>query len=77
MGIVILFSMTGCFKEEFDFGDDVTLRFSTDTITFDTVFTTVGSATRIFKVYNDRDKPIKVGKVFIGDWRKRFCLYIC
>ncbi len=65
MGIVVLFSMTGCFKEEFDFGDDVTLRFSSDTITFDTVFTTVGSATRIFKVYNDRDKPIKVGKVFI------------
>ncbi len=63
--IILFLSIGGCFKEDFDWGDDVRLRFSTDTITFDTVFTTVGSATKVFKIYNDRDKAIKVGKIFI------------
>ncbi len=65
--LLAAYMFTGCFKEEFYVGDDVSLRFSTDTITFDTVFTTVGSATRVFKVYNDKDKPVKVSKVFIQD----------
>jgi hypothetical protein len=62
-----MFTSIGCFKEEFYEGSDIELRFSTDTLTFDTVFTTVGSATKIFKVYNDLDQAIKINKISIED----------
>lgn len=39
------------------------LEFSTDTVVFDTVFTTVGSATRRFKIYNRSNRPVKVSSV--------------
>ncbi len=39
------------------------LEFSTDTLTFDTVFTTIGSATRIIKAYNPHNKSIKISRV--------------
>ncbi|MBK7465303.1 MAG: hypothetical protein IPJ43_00005 [Saprospiraceae bacterium] len=37
-------------------------KYSTDTIRFDTVFTTLGSAIRIFKIYNPYDKFLKIQK---------------
>jgi len=67
-GIVIVFSLfwaPGCYEEKFYEGNDVSLRFSTDTITFDTVFTTVGSATKILKIYNDKDEAIKISEIKI------------
>ncbi len=42
------------------------LEFSKDTMTFDTVFTELGSATRILKVYNRNDRPIKIDKVSVA-----------
>ena len=50
---------------EFLRGDEVELRFSTDTIMFDTVFTDRGSATRIMKVYNDASEPVKIDRIFV------------
>jgi hypothetical protein len=43
------------------------LSFSNDTLRFDTVFTTVGSATRYFKVFNRNDKPIKISKISLSN----------
>lgn len=40
-----------------------TLRFSTDTLTFDTVFTTVGSATTKMLVYNRNNKAINISSI--------------
>ena len=42
---------------------DAKLAFSLDTLTFDTVFTTVGSATRILKLYNTNNRPIIVSNI--------------
>ncbi len=39
------------------------LEFSTDTLTFDTVFTTIGSATRIIKAYNPHNRSINISRV--------------
>jgi hypothetical protein len=39
------------------------LTFSTDTVVFDTVFTTVGSTTKQFKLYNPSNKPLKIDKI--------------
>ena len=38
-----------CKKEEFETSGGVLLTFSQDTVMFDTVFTTVGSSTEVFK----------------------------
>lgn len=39
------------------------LDFSTDTLVFDTVFTTVGSTTKSFKFYNNDSKPINIDEI--------------
>jgi hypothetical protein len=39
------------------------LRFSADTLLFDTVFTSLGSATYKIKIYNPQDKPVKISSV--------------
>lgn len=48
-----------------NFTDTVALSFSTTSITFDTVFTTVGSTTRCFTVYNPSSEDVKVS-VYLG-----------
>lgn len=68
-GLALVFTVaiiSGCYKEEFYEGKDVILRFSSDTLTFDTVFTARGSATRILKVYNDKDKSVIVSDIRVG-----------
>jgi hypothetical protein len=42
------------------------LRFSTDTVFFDTIFTTVGSTTRQLRVYNRYDQPLKVSSITLA-----------
>ncbi|MDG1777050.1 MAG: right-handed parallel beta-helix repeat-containing protein [Crocinitomicaceae bacterium] len=39
------------------------LSFSQDTIIFDTVFTTIGSVTKRFKIYNADSKPLKIDEI--------------
>lgn len=54
---------------------DAMLEFSLDTLRFDTVFTELGSATRILKVYNTYNQPIKIGRISVesgNDTRFRF-----
>jgi hypothetical protein len=49
------------------------LAFSTDTLRFDTVFTQLGSATRILKVYNRQDERIRISNIEIaGDFSEKF-----
>ena len=54
-----------CQKEKFTYSPEDSLEFSTDTLRFDTVFTQIGSATRIFKVYNRHKKSIRIDKIFL------------
>ena len=63
LATVILFD--SCKKEEFEKGP-FALEFSEDTILFDTVFTTVGSATQVFLVYNNGDKDVKINSISIA-----------
>jgi len=62
MGSILL----SCNKENFLIAPDVQLRFSTDTVFFDTIFTTIGSTTRFFTVHNPYDKPLKIASVRLG-----------
>lgn len=52
--------ITSCRRDDVYEGNDIILTFSTDTLTFDTVFTQIGSATRIIKAFNPKNLPVKV-----------------
>ena len=61
--LVIIFS---CKKDNIVFLEGDFLSFSTDTLLFDTVFTTVGSATRYLKIYNNYDTDITINSIGLG-----------
>lgn len=68
MGALIIgFGFSSCVMED-DFVSDqsVNLKFSSDTLRFDTVFTTMGSVTKQIKVYNKESKPIKIDRISLG-----------
>ncbi len=66
LAIIFIFCWTGC-RKDLDFNTDPSakLSFSVDTLFFDTVFTTQGSATRIIKIFNHDNKPVKISKVYL------------
>lgn len=61
--LAILAAIVGCRKDVFTTNAGDQLEFSKDTVLFDTVFTTVGSATRRFTIRNPHDKSIKISKI--------------
>ncbi len=78
-GIRILFLLTtifligiGCRKETIFNTQDVTLRFSADTVYLDTVFTSIGSSTRILKVYNPSNENLLINRVYLGRGQSSF-----
>ena len=42
------------------------LSFSVDTLSFDTVFTTIGSATNEFMIYNRNDQPLLISEIMLA-----------
>ena len=56
-------ALNGCQREVWDSNPDHALRLSTDTLFFDTVFTTVGSITLPLKVYNDYDGILLIDEI--------------
>lgn len=52
-------------NDDFITSSSAKLEFSLDTLTFDTVFTARGSATRILKVYNPHSQPILISKIMV------------
>lgn len=64
--IVILSTLwlnPSCVKEDILLTDAVQLKFSTDTVAFDTVFVTMGTVTKQVKVYNTYDQPIRISTI--------------
>lgn len=60
----ILLVFQACRKEESIITDSsARLNFSTDSISFDTVFTTIGSTTQNFRVYNPYKETIKISSI--------------
>jgi hypothetical protein len=57
---VMMMMSGGCMKDKLSNGP---LYFSQDTLTFDTVFTTLGSTTQSFKVYNHNKYPVKINNI--------------
>ena len=61
--ITIFFS---CERDEITTSSSSRISFSVDTLSFDTVFTTIGSATRRVMIYNRNDKPIIISSIKIA-----------
>ncbi len=68
-GIIILItiSFSNCKKDIFSTNPDDKLRYSVDTVHFDTIFTTIGSTTRFFTITNsNKNKAIKIDNIYLG-----------
>lgn len=63
LGFLMTFTNSGCKKENL-FSNEA-LSFSADTVVFDTVFTTVGSSTKRYKIYNPSNNPVNVTSVVL------------
>jgi hypothetical protein len=59
--VYLLGAVFSCRKPQFS--DKGVLSFSTDTLSFDTVFTSLPSTTRFFKVFNTAPQPIKISSI--------------
>ena len=75
--IILIITLAGillssCYEINYNDDKDFKLRFSLDTMRFDTVFTTVGSATRILKVYNDDPQTVKISEIFVEEGDQSF-----
>lgn len=58
-----LFFTTSCKKESFITSADARFRTSVDSVKFDTVFTTTGSITKSFKIFNDNNQKLRLSKI--------------
>jgi hypothetical protein len=75
--MLLLLLATGCRKEKLYEEGDVQLRFSVDTLSFDTVFTSVGSATQWLKVYNPSNNRINIQRIEIaGGSQSRYVMNV-
>ncbi|MBI9052188.1 MAG: hypothetical protein JEY96_00125 [Bacteroidales bacterium] len=61
--LLIVFAFLSCEKDEFNSSPNIKLEFSKDTILFDTIFTTIGSATKQFTVRNPYNRSIKISSI--------------
>ncbi len=63
--VAAVFFTQSCRKELFT--NKGALQFSTDTLSFDTVFTSLASTTRFFKVFNKENRAIKISSIRLLD----------
>ncbi len=58
--------LVSCEDERYLSSPDAQLRFSVDTVMFDTVFSTIGSTTRLLKIYNPYHEKVLISQVRLG-----------
>lgn len=63
LALAAVTALTGCRDDDFNAEPDFRLTFSVDTVFFDTLFSTVGSATRLVKAYNRSDSPVLISRI--------------
>ena len=66
-----------CNQEDFTSNPDAKLIFASDTITFDTIFTTIGSTTKWFTVKNPQKQSVNISNILLaGGYNSPFRLNI-
>ena len=63
--VIVLISLIvfSCKKTAFIDSADAVVSFSADTLHYDTVFTTTGSVTQSFKIFNQNDKKLRLSQI--------------
>jgi len=61
--VAVFFSATSCKKDAFITSKDALLQLSEDTLHFDTVFTSTGSITQYFKIFNPNNQKLLLSGV--------------
>lgn len=56
---------TFCKKDKFNTDPNAIIKFSADSVLFDTVFTQAGSTTKLIRVVNNGSKKIKISSIFL------------
>lgn len=64
--ILMIAVFYACQKDEVLTDSSAKLNFSTDTVSFDTVFSTIGSTTKYFQVYNKHNKKIVISDIYLA-----------
>ena len=65
--VVLVFAFViSCEDEKYLSSPEAQLRFSADTIMFDTVFSTIGSTTRLLKIFNPYHEKVMISRIKVG-----------
>lgn len=64
--LIVSSALWACESDNFSSSPSIKLAFSTDTVLFDTVFTTIGSSTRYLKVYNTSKSDVRISSVALA-----------
>lgn len=70
--MMLMLSLSSCRDDGFDNDPRLKLEFSVDTLMFDTVFTQVGSSTRMFKIYNRHSSRLNISSVRLASGSESF-----
>jgi hypothetical protein len=67
MAMVFLVSVffTNCRKDKINLNNNFRLGFSSDTVLFDTLFTTMGSTTKYIRVYNSSNQKVVISNIIL------------
>jgi hypothetical protein len=69
---LLMISAVACNRERLEPDPGARPSFSADTVTFDTVFTTIGSSTLYLKVYNRNNRPLLIQSVTLAGGESSF-----
>ncbi len=70
--IFLLLFSAGCNKNDLITSPDASIRFTQDTIKFDTVFTTTGSVVKSFKVINNNNRRLRFSEIKLAGNQSSF-----
>ena len=76
LSILLAIFLFSCTKERIITDSNAKLYFSTDTVTFDTIFTTIGSTTKELKIYNPYNETIIIKSIELSNKTDYFRLNI-
>lgn len=77
LNILLVFSLIGviltsCRDDNYLATDDAYLVFSVDTLMFDTIFTSIGSTTKSFRVINPHNRPLLISSIKLAGGNESF-----
>ena len=75
-GLLLTIIFSSCKKDDYYTKEDASLVFSQSLITFDTVFTTIGTITKKFTVYNPHKNTIKTNIALVGGSTSSFSVNV-